>query len=301
MIVITLTKVPNSLRGDLTKWCQEIQTGVYVGSFSARIRERLWSRILKNIGTGEATLVYSTNNELGYTFKTTRSDKKVIDYDGVPLMMQLNSVRQIKHGFSNEAKYHRAKKYSKTTKFLKRQNLDKKINATVNCIAIDIETTGLNISRSKMISIGAVKENQEGKKEKFYRLIKISEEVPTKITQLTGLNSKILNEKGVSLEEALNDFRKFIGDQMIVGYNLSFDSSFLLKSYLSIGQQAPANSMRDLTSIVKQKNMFLDNYQLNTVLKEYGIKNIKEHNALSDANATFELVKKLNKNGDLSI
>ena len=32
MIVITLSKVPMSLRGDLTKWCQEVQTGVYVGN-----------------------------------------------------------------------------------------------------------------------------------------------------------------------------------------------------------------------------------------------------------------------------
>lgn len=39
MIVITLTKVPYSLRGDLTKWCQEIQTGVYVGNVNARIRD----------------------------------------------------------------------------------------------------------------------------------------------------------------------------------------------------------------------------------------------------------------------
>lgn len=41
MIVITLSKVPMSLRGDLTKWCQEVQTGVYVGNFSARIRDLL--------------------------------------------------------------------------------------------------------------------------------------------------------------------------------------------------------------------------------------------------------------------
>ena len=39
MIVITLSKTPQSLRGDLTKWCQEVQTGVYVGNFSARIRD----------------------------------------------------------------------------------------------------------------------------------------------------------------------------------------------------------------------------------------------------------------------
>lgn len=54
MIVITLSKTPMSLRGDLTKWCQEIQTGVYVGNVNAKIREQLWQRIEKNIGTGEA-------------------------------------------------------------------------------------------------------------------------------------------------------------------------------------------------------------------------------------------------------
>ena len=41
MIVITLSKTPNSLRGDLTKWCQEIQTGVYVGNLNAKVRELL--------------------------------------------------------------------------------------------------------------------------------------------------------------------------------------------------------------------------------------------------------------------
>ena len=49
MIVITLTKVPPALRGDLTKWCQEIQTGVYVGNVTARVREKLWERIMRNI------------------------------------------------------------------------------------------------------------------------------------------------------------------------------------------------------------------------------------------------------------
>ena len=59
MIVITLTKVSNSLRGDLTRWCQEVQTGVYVGNFSARIRDLLWIKIKENIGQGEATLIYN--------------------------------------------------------------------------------------------------------------------------------------------------------------------------------------------------------------------------------------------------
>ena len=47
MIVITLSKVPVSLRGDLTKWCQKVQTGVYVGNFNSKIRNLLWDKIVK--------------------------------------------------------------------------------------------------------------------------------------------------------------------------------------------------------------------------------------------------------------
>lgn len=110
VIVITLTKVPSSLRGDLTKWCQEIQTGVYVGNVNARVRERLWERINKNIGQGEATLVYNTNNELGYTFRTTRRDIEVVDAEGIPLVKSLVKVDNCRrHGFSNAYKFHEAK------------------------------------------------------------------------------------------------------------------------------------------------------------------------------------------------
>ena len=38
--VVTLKSVPPSLRGDLTKWMQEIAIGVYVGNFNSRIREK---------------------------------------------------------------------------------------------------------------------------------------------------------------------------------------------------------------------------------------------------------------------
>ena len=94
--------MPLSLRGDLTRWCQEIQSGVYVGNVSGRIRERLWQRINENIGQGEATLVYNTNNELGYTFRTTRRDKEVIDADGIPLMRSLvQRSDERRHGFSD--------------------------------------------------------------------------------------------------------------------------------------------------------------------------------------------------------
>ena len=54
MIVITLTDCPPALRGDLTKWLQEINTGVYVGHVSARVRDEIWKRVRESAKGGPA-------------------------------------------------------------------------------------------------------------------------------------------------------------------------------------------------------------------------------------------------------
>jgi len=88
--VITLKKVPPSLRGDLTKWMQEIATGVYVGNFNSKVREEIWERVKENVAAGEATLSYSTQNEIGYSFETRNTRQTNIDFDGIPLVQWAN-------------------------------------------------------------------------------------------------------------------------------------------------------------------------------------------------------------------
>ena len=300
MIVITLSKVPMSLRGDLTKWCQEVQTGVYVGNFSARIRDLLWERITKSIGNGEATLIYSTNNELGYTFRTTRKDKQVIDLNGLPFIKHLkNSPGSVKHGFSKAAKLHIAKKIQESK--LSEANSTSARQRITNLVAIDLETTGLKPTNSEIISISAVKRIDEQQVEKFNRYIKIESEVPTNIQKLTGLSNQLLDSEGESLEKALDEFQTFIGDYAIVGYNLIFDQSFLNAAFIKANQQILSNRMIDLMPIIKKDQKFLDNYRLATVLKKYEIKNDHPHKSISDAMATLNLALKLIKNDKLRI
>ena len=45
--VITLKRSTPSLRGDLTKWMQEIATGVYIGNFNTRVRENYGAELRK--------------------------------------------------------------------------------------------------------------------------------------------------------------------------------------------------------------------------------------------------------------
>ena len=58
MVVIVLTACPVGLRGDLTRWLLEIAPGVFVGHIDARIRDRLWERIIDLLRDGRAVMVY---------------------------------------------------------------------------------------------------------------------------------------------------------------------------------------------------------------------------------------------------
>lgn len=84
--VITLKRVPQALRGDLTKWMQEITTGVYIGNFNTKVREKLWKRVRDNVKDGEATISFAYRNELGYQFDTHNTGFSNIDMDGIPLV-----------------------------------------------------------------------------------------------------------------------------------------------------------------------------------------------------------------------
>lgn len=86
MVVIRISKCPPKLRGDLTKWLIQIDTGVYVGNLNARVRENLWERICSMIEFGTATMVFNTNNEQRLNFYSYASDYRPVDYDGLILV-----------------------------------------------------------------------------------------------------------------------------------------------------------------------------------------------------------------------
>ena len=91
MIVVSMTKCPPKLRGDLSKWLLEINTGVYVGKVSARVREALWQRICENISDGQATMVFSAQNEQHMDFYVHNNKSFMpVDFDGIKLIKHLN-------------------------------------------------------------------------------------------------------------------------------------------------------------------------------------------------------------------
>ena len=87
MLVIVTEAVPERLRGYLSRWLLEVRAGVYVGSYSARVRERLWRVVCAEIGEGNAVLIWKADHESGFAFATVgRNARKPVDWDGIALV-----------------------------------------------------------------------------------------------------------------------------------------------------------------------------------------------------------------------
>lgn len=288
--VITLKNAPPSLRGDLSKWMQEIATGVYVGNFNTRVREQLWERVIASVGKGEATLSYTYRNEIGYRFETINAQRKVIDNEGIPLVLLPNPELQENEtpmfGYSNAAKQRKMKKYAH------RRYSD--ASSLRPYVVIDIETDGLDVGRNQIIEIGAVRYSIDGAEE-FHSLIQTECELPGDIVKLTGITQEMIEGEGRPLKEVLVTFLDFVGDAELVGYGIPFDLKFLNHALSHEKLPGLMNPAYDLMRYVKSEKVFLDNYQLQTVLLAYGMDARVPHRALLDARLIGELATKVNK------
>jgi len=87
MLVIVVENVPPRLRGRLAIWLLEIRAGVYVGNYSAKVRDYIWGQVEKGIGEGNAVMAWRTNNEAGFDFVTLGTNRRrPVELDGAKLV-----------------------------------------------------------------------------------------------------------------------------------------------------------------------------------------------------------------------
>ena len=179
-----MTNCPPSLRGDLSKWLCEINTGVYVGNVSSRVRDAIWDRVCENLKNGQATLVFNTNNEQRMDFRTHNTSWEAVDFEGIKLMRRPLPRTQapaadLKPGFSNAAKRQMAQKMARK----KAAAPAKEESYTV----IDLETTGLNAASDAIMEYGALRVRDGQPAEEFSTLVRGAEPLPDVVAKLTGI------------------------------------------------------------------------------------------------------------------
>lgn len=87
MVLIILERVPVGLRGELTRWLLQPKAGVFVGTVSAMVREKLWTRVLRNKRTGGVIMIHSSNTEQGFAVRTYGLTSRLVeDFEGILLV-----------------------------------------------------------------------------------------------------------------------------------------------------------------------------------------------------------------------
>ena len=87
MTVLVLENVSPSLRGECSRWLLEVKAGVFLGTVSAAVRERLWAMVKARADGGSCLIAYAANNKQGFCMEVHGDPRRtVIDFDGLQLI-----------------------------------------------------------------------------------------------------------------------------------------------------------------------------------------------------------------------
>lgn len=169
-------------------------------------------------------------------------------------------------------------------------------NNIENLLVLDFETTGLSPEKDYPTEIGFKKHFKHGKNEVYNEMIRLPEgvEVPEFITNLTGLTTQQVNEKGIDKESIKLKLESAIDENtLVVAHNANFDLGFLYHHF----------GVKPKYFMCTRTIEFLTHPHESSSLEPTYIRYIgeieQEHRALADVEMTMEvLVKQKEIHGD---
>ncbi len=153
----------------------------------------------------------------------------------------------------------------------------------------DLETTGLNISRDRIVEIAIVKVNPDGSREELLERVNPGIPIPPDSTAVHGISDQDVADKPI-FSKLAKKVIDFIGDADLAGYNSNkFDIPFLLEELLNAGSTLDMNGRKtvDVQTIFHK----MEQRTLSAAYRFYCNKELDNaHSAASDANATLQVL-----------
>ncbi len=156
-------------------------------------------------------------------------------------------------------------------------------------ICFDVETTGLEPKIDDIISIGAVKikDNKILISQKFERFVKPKKDLDATSIKIHQIRACDLEEAS-DIDDVIEDFLDFIGNQKLVGYYLEFDVAMINK-YIKprFGIKLP-NEQIEVSALyydfkigrIPQGHVDL---RFDTIMQELKLPMMGKHDAINDA------------------
>ncbi len=173
------------------------------------------------------------------------------------------------------------------------------LNLTKPICFFDLETTGINISKDRIVEISILKVYPDGKEENYTRLVNPTIPIPAEVIDIHGISDEDVADKP-TFSELAKEIHNMIKDSDLGGFNsnrfdipllaeemLRADIDFDMKNRLSVDVQTIFHKMEQRTLVA--------------AYKFYCDKNLEDaHSAEADTLATYEVLKaQVDKYSDL--
>ncbi len=160
-------------------------------------------------------------------------------------------------------------------------------------VVVDLETTGLQPAKDRILEIGAVKVENGEVKDTFCTFINPRMAIPPFIQALTGITQDMV-ENAPTAEQAFYEFLDFCGDRDLMGHNLMFDYSFLKHQAANLKLSFEKRGI-DTLKIARSVLPELESRSLTSLCEYFQINREQAHRAFHDALATHEVYEQLKK------
>ena len=160
-------------------------------------------------------------------------------------------------------------------------------------VALDCETTGLNVHSDEIISIGAVRiaGNRIVTSERLELLVRPSRRISAESVRVHGLREQDV-AGGLEPDDAMRTLMRFVGSRPLVGYYLEFDVAMIDRAiFPMLGMGLPQPKIEVSSMYYDYKIRQLPPYQHDghidlrfaTMLRDLDLPQRAAHDALNDA------------------
>jgi DNA polymerase-3 subunit epsilon len=167
-------------------------------------------------------------------------------------------------------------------------DLDRPISE-VRFVAVDIETTGSQPPKDRIIEIGAVEVQGYSLGGTFREFVNPHRKLPPFISRLTGISNSTLDGQREA-EEVLPEFLDFLGDAVLVAHFAAFDFKFLSIEALRAAGRRLENHVLCTCRLARRIHWFLPSKGLDAITHYLDIPVNGRHRALGDAEATARIL-----------
>lgn len=161
-------------------------------------------------------------------------------------------------------------------------------------IVLDVETTGLDYTKEKMVEFAAVRMENGKIKAEYQTLINPEQHIRKSSIAIHGITEEDVKDAPTEAE-AMPKILEFIGDYPIVAHNAIFDYSFINEAAKRTTGKEITNPIIDSQMMYKEVYPDVESCGLESMMNKFNVEYSERHRAMADTVGLAQCYPKLKK------